>query len=76
MLRVTVPPDHTHTHTRTRAHTNTFGRTPLDEGSVHRIEFYLTHNTAKRKTVMPPAELETAISASGRPLDHAVTGIG
>ena len=63
--------DHTHT---------TPGRTPLDEGSARRRDFYLTtHNTHNRKTFMPPAGFEPAILARKQPqthaLDRAATGI-
>jgi hypothetical protein len=53
---------------------STLGRTPLDERSARREDLYLTiHNRL-------PAEIEPAISVSGRPqtqaLDRAVTGTG
>jgi hypothetical protein len=54
--------------------------TPLDEGSTHRRDFYLTtHNTHKRQTFMPPVGFEFSVPASGGPqadtLDHAASGI-
>jgi len=56
------------------------GRTPLDDGSAYRWDFYLTtHNTHKRETFMLSEGFEPAISASERPqthvLDRAVTRI-
>ena len=52
---------HTHTHTH-------HGRTPLDEGSAHRRDLYLTtHDSRKRQTSMPPEEFEPATPASERP---------
>jgi hypothetical protein len=66
--------DHTDGHT-------TVGRTPLDEWSARRRDFYLTkHNTYNRQTSMPPAGFEPAISAGDQPqtlaLDRSATGIG
>jgi hypothetical protein len=60
---------------------NRFGRTPLDEWSVHRRDFYLTtHNTHNRQTSMPLVVYEPTISAGERPktyvLDRAATGAG
>jgi hypothetical protein len=60
---------------------NTFGRTPLDEGSARSRDLYLTtHNTHNRQTSMSPVGFEPAIPASKRPhthaLDSAATGIG
>ena len=59
----------------------TVGRTPLDEGSARRRDFYLTtYNTDNRQASMPPAGFETSIPASDRPqtlaLDHSATGMG
>jgi len=59
----------------------TLGRTPLDECSARRREFYLTiSNTHKGQTSMPPAGFEPKIPASERPqtpaLHHAATRIG
>jgi len=67
-----------HDHTQRRT---TLGRTPLDEWSTRRIDFYLTtHNTHNRQTFMPPAVFEPTISADERPqtpaLGYAATGIG
>jgi hypothetical protein len=51
----------------------TVGRTPLDKGSVHCGDLYLTtHNTRRRKTSMPPTGLEPAIPASDRPQTPAL----
>jgi hypothetical protein len=66
--------DHTQTHT-------TVGRTPLDEGSARRRDFYLiTQTLYKRQTSMLPMGFEPAIPASARlqnyALDRAATGIG
>jgi hypothetical protein len=53
--------DHTQTHT-------TVGRTPLDEGSAHRSDLYLTIQTLyKRQTSVPPVGFERTIPASARP---------
>jgi len=57
------------------------GRTPLDEWSARRRDFYLTKlSTYKRQTSTPLAGFEPAIPASQRPqthaLDCAATGIG
>jgi hypothetical protein len=68
----------------TRSHSDkcaTVGRTPLDEGSDHRRDLYLTtHNTHNRQTSMPPLGFEPAIPASEQPqthfLDRAATGVG
>jgi len=59
----------------------TVGRTPLDEWSARRRDFYLTtHNTHNRQTSMPSVEFETTISKGERPqtyaLDGAATGTG
>ena len=59
----------------------TLGRTPLDERSARRRDFYLTiHNTHNRQASMPPAGFELTIPASERPqtnaLDRAATGTG
>ena len=64
-------------HTQQRT---TVGRTPLDEWSTCRRNFYLTtHNTDNRQTSMPPVGFEPTISAGERPqtyaLDRAATGI-
>ena len=65
-------------HTKRRS---TVGRTPLDELSARRRDFYMkTHNTHNRQTSMFPARFETKISAGERPqtyaLDRAATGTG
>ena len=53
----------------------TIGMIPLDEGSVHRTELYLTtHNTHKGQTSMPPAVYETTIPASYRPQIQQLDG--
>jgi hypothetical protein len=63
------------------AHNDTkIGKTPLNKGSLHRRNFYLTtHNTHTRLTSMTRACFEPAIPASERPHSHysdgAVTGI-
>jgi len=59
----------------------TVGRTPLDEWSARRRDFYLTtHNTHNRQASMPPVGFEPMISASEWPqtyaLDCAATGTG
>ena len=59
----------------------TVGRTPLDEWSARRRDFYLTtHNTHNRQTFMPPVGFEPTISAGERPqtyaFDRADTGSG
>ena len=59
----------------------TVGRTPLDEWSARRTDFYLTkHNTHNRQTSMPPVGFEPTISTGERPqtyvLDRAATGTG
>ena len=64
----------------TQGHT-TFGRTPLDEGSAHRRDLYLTtHNTHKTQTFMLLAGLELSVPASERPQtlasDRSATAIG
>ena len=50
-------------HEISRSHTQrrtTVGRTPLDEWSAHRRDFYLiTHNTHNRDTPMPPGGIRT-----------------
>ena len=70
MQRVTTAPDHTKGHTHT--HTHTHSRTPLDEGSARRRDFYLeTHNIHNRLTPMPPVAFESGIPASERPQTHA-----
>jgi hypothetical protein len=47
---------------------STFGRTPLDERSARRRDFYLTtHDTHNRQISMPPVGVETTISVSERP---------
>ena len=59
----------------------TVGRTPLDEWSVRRRNFYLkTHNTHNRQTSISPVGFEPTIPSSERPqthaLDRAATGTG
>jgi len=59
----------------------TLGMTPLDEGSAHSRDLYLTtHNTHRRPTSMLPAGFKRAILADERPqvhaLDRAESGIG
>jgi hypothetical protein len=66
--------DYTQTHT-------TVSRTPLDEGSAHRRDLYLTTQTLyKRQKSMPAVGSEPTIPASARPqtysLDRPATGIG
>ena len=61
------------TFTITLRHT-TLDRTPLDEWSACRRDFYLTTNNAhKRQTPMPPAGFDPAILAGERPQTHALT---
>ena len=65
-------------HTQRRT---TVGRTPLDELSAQRSDFYLTaHNIQKRQPSMPQVGFEPIISAGELPqthaLDRAVTGTG
>ena len=51
------------------------GRTPLDECSVRRRDFYLTtHNTHNRQTSMPPVGFKPTMSAGERPQTYAVDG--
>jgi hypothetical protein len=57
----------------------TVGRTPLNEWSARRRDFYLTtHNTHNRQTSIPPLGFEPTIPASKRPhtyaLDRAASG--
>jgi hypothetical protein len=55
-------------HTQRRT---TVGRTPLDEGSAHRRDLYLTtHNTHNRQTSMPPVGFEPTISAASGHCDR------
>jgi hypothetical protein len=66
--------DHTQTHT-------TVGRTPLDEGSARRRDFYLTTQTLTRdKHPCPGWDSNPMIPESARPhtyaLDRGATGIG
>jgi hypothetical protein len=73
-------PPHYRGFTITLRHT-TLGRTPLDEGSARRRDFYLTtHNTHNRQTSKPPVGFEPAIPAGERqqthPLDRAATDSG
>jgi hypothetical protein len=50
----------------------TLCRTPLDQWSVRRRDFYLTtHNTHKRWTSIPPTGSKPAIPASERPKIHS-----
>ena len=52
-------------HTQRRT---TVGRTPLDEWSARRRDFYLiTHDTHNRQISMPPVGFEPTISAGERP---------
>jgi hypothetical protein len=56
-------------------------RTPLDEWSARRRDFYLaTQNSHNRQTCMPPAGFEPTMPSAERPqtcaLDRAATGIG
>ena len=55
----------------------TFGRTPLDEWSARRRDFYLTkHNTDNRQTSMPTVEFEPTISAARAAADLRLTPRG
>ena len=72
-------PPHYRAFTITLRHT-TFSRTPPDEWSARRRDFYLTtHNILQRQTSMPQTRFEPAIPAGERPqtyaLDRAATGI-
>ena len=58
MLRVIAVSGHTQIHT--------LGGTPLEKGSVPRIDYLTTHNTHKRQTSMPTAAFEAAIPADPR----------
>jgi len=68
----------------TRSHSDkrtTVGRAPLDEGSDHRRDLYLTtHNTHNRQTSMQPVGFEPTIPAIEQPqthfLDRAASGTG
>jgi hypothetical protein len=65
-------------HTQRRT---TVSRTPLDEWSARRRDFYLTtHNTRNRQISMPRVWFEPTISPGERPqtyvLDRAATGTG
>ena len=65
-------------HTQRRT---TVGRTPLDEWSARRRDFYVTtHNTHNRQTSMTPVGYEPTISAGERSqtyaLDRAAIGTG
>ena len=52
----------------------TVGRTPLDGRSACRSDLHLTttHDTHNRKTSMPPAVFESAVSAGERPQTDAL----
>jgi len=57
-------------HTQRRT---TVGRTPLDEWSVRRRDFYLTtHNNHNRQISMPPVGFEPTISVGERPQTYAL----
>jgi len=63
--RIFVSSDHTHWHIHTYIHTHIFSRTPLDEGSVRRRNFYLTtHIIHKRQTSMPSTGFDPIILAT------------
>jgi hypothetical protein len=56
-----------------QSHSDTLGRTPLDEWSARRRDLYLTtHNTHKWQTSMLPAGFEPAIPEIERPQTHAL----
>jgi hypothetical protein len=58
--------DHIQTHT-------TVGRTPLDEGSVRRRDFYLTtHKHSQETNIHVLVGFEPTIPASARPKAHAL----
>jgi len=62
-------------HLITLSDTHTLGRTPLDELSVRRKDFYLTtHNTRKRQTTMPPGGFKPTNPAGERPQTHDLDG--
>jgi hypothetical protein len=64
---------HTYTHTHTHIHTHTLGRTPLDEGSAHFRDLYLTtHNVHKRQASMSLARFEPPIPAREQPQTYAL----
>jgi len=55
----------------TLGHT-TLGTSPLDDGSAHRKDIYLTtHNIHNRQRSMPPARFELAMPAGKRPQTRA-----
>jgi hypothetical protein len=64
--------DNAQTHT-------TVGRTPLDKGSAHRRDFYLTTQKLYKTNIHAPVGFEPTIPASARPqtyaLDCAATGL-
>ena len=52
---------------------DTLGGTPLERGSAHRRDLYLsTHNIHKRQISMPPPGFEPTIPASEQPQTHAL----
>jgi hypothetical protein len=68
----TVTLDHT-TDTHWHTHTHTHRWVPLDEGSAHRRDLYLTTlNTHKRQVFMPSAGFEPVIPASERKKTHVL----
>ena len=67
--RVIVAPDHTQWHTHT--HTQSLGRTPLDEGSARRRNLLPDNTTLTRdNTSVPWVGFEPAIPVSLRPSSH------
>jgi hypothetical protein len=67
---------HSMTHTHTHTHTHTLGRTPLNQGSAHCRDLYLTtHKTHNRHTSMPPAGFELAIPARERQQTQALDSV-
>jgi len=62
-------------------HTHTLGNTPLDKGSAHHRDLYLTtHISYKRQTFTPLVGFEPALPASEwsqtHAIDYAVIGTG
>jgi len=55
-------------HSMTHTHTHTHSRTPLDDGSAHCKDLYLTtHNIHNRQTSTPPVEFEPVTPARAWP---------
>ena len=70
----------THSHTHTHTHTHTLGKSPLDEGSAHRSDLYLTTHNNHETDNHATGEIRTRNPRKRKVADYALNlaeiGIG